>query len=145
MVRLGPGTEQQVDEYTFRFEEIKDFTAANYDGIRGHFSVLKEGEVIAQLEPEKRQYHASGQWMTEAGIDSTLTRDLYIALGEKLPKSDDWAVRIYVKAYVGCLWLGGLMMGLGGLVSMFDKRYRNKSRNKRRNKRRQTTEAEAEV
>jgi len=127
VVRLGVEKEQQVEEYTFRFDSLENFTAANYDGIRGHFSVSKDGEIVAKLTPEKRQYHASGQWMTEAGIDATLTRDLYIALGEKLPDSEDWAVRIYVKAYVSSLWLGGLLMGLGGLIAMFDKRYRKKS------------------
>jgi len=126
VVRLGPGSEQQVEDYSFRFDAIEDFTAANYDGIRGRFSVLKDGEVIAQLQPEKRQYHASGQWMTEAGIDATLHRDLYIALGEKLPDSEDWAVRIYIKAFVSCLWLGGFLMGIGGLIAMTDRRYRNK-------------------
>jgi len=66
--------------------------------------------------------------MTEAGIDATLYRDLYVALGEKLPKSEDWAIRVYIKAYVSCLWLGGLLMGLGGLMAMFDKRYRKKTK-----------------
>ncbi len=130
VIRLGEGKEQQVDEYTFRFDRLEDFTASNYDGIRGYFSVIKDGDLIAVLQPEKRQYHASGQWMTEAGIDATLYRDLYVALGEKLPKSKDWAVRVYIKAYVSCLWLGGLMMGLGGLMAMFDRRYRKKSKEK---------------
>jgi len=129
VIRLGIEKEEQVDEYSFRFDRMEDFTASNYDGIRGHFSVFKDGELVAQLEPEKRRYHASGQWMTEAGIDATLSRDLYIALGEQLPDSSDWAVRIYVKAYVSCLWLGGLLMGLGGLMAMFDKRYRKNSIN----------------
>jgi len=129
VIRLGQGKQQQVDEYSFRFDGMEDFTASNYDGVRGHFSVFKDGELVAKLEPEKRQYHASGQWMTEAGVDATLFRDLYIALGEQLPNSEDWAVRIYVKAYVGCLWLGGLLMGLGGLTAMFDRRYRKKKQN----------------
>ena len=126
VVRLSPGSEQQIDQYMFKFDAIENFKAANYDGIRGHFSVYKEAQLVAQLKPEKRQYHVSGQWMTEAGIDATLYRDLYIALGEKLPDSEDWAVRIYVKAFVSCLWLGGLMMGLGALIALLDKRYRHK-------------------
>ncbi len=126
VVRLGIADEQQVDEYTFKFDSLENFTAANYDGIRGHFSVFKNDKLVAKVNPEKRKYHASGQSMTEAGIDATLPRDLYIALGEKLPESDDWAVRIYVKPYVTTLWLGGLLMGLGGLIAMFDKRYRKK-------------------
>jgi len=126
VVRLGIGDEQKVQDYTFHFDKIENFQAANYDGIRGTFSVFKEGENVAELTPEKRHYHASKQWMTEAGIDSILTRDLYIALGEKLPGSEDWAVRVYVKPYVATLWLGGILMGLGGLIAITDKRYRRK-------------------
>jgi len=114
--------------YEFKFESLDDFVASNYDGIRGQFSILNSGKVVAQLEPEKRRYHASGQWMTEAGIDSSLTRDLYVALGEKLPGSNDWAVRIYVKPFVSWLWLGSLLMGLGGLIAMTDKRYRKRTK-----------------
>ena len=126
IVRLGIGDEQKVEDYTFRFDKIENFKAANYDGIRGIFTVYQEGKLVATLTPEKRQYHASGQWMTEAGIDATITRDLYIAMGEKLPNSEDWAVRVYVKAYVTTLWLGGILMGLGGLIAISDKRYRKR-------------------
>jgi cytochrome c-type biogenesis protein CcmF len=123
-IRMGINQVQHVAGYDFKFMSLKDFEAANYDGIRGHFTISKNGSVVATLEPEKRRYHASGQWMTEAGIDASLTRDLYIALGEKLPDSNDWAVRIYVKPFVTWLWLGSLLMGLGGLIAMTDKRYR---------------------
>ncbi len=126
VVRLGVGESEQVADYLFKFEKIENFKAANYDGIRGHFTVVKDGKIVARLTPEKRQYHASKQWMTEAGIDAILSRDLYIALGEKLPNSNDWAVRIYVKAYVMMLWLGGILMGLGGFIAITDKRYRKK-------------------
>ncbi|MFT5520603.1 MAG: cytochrome c-type biogenesis protein CcmF, partial [Enterobacterales bacterium] len=126
VVRLGINDEQKVENYTFRFDKIESFTAANYDAIRGTFSVYQEGKKVAELTPEKRHYHASKQWMTEAGIDSTITRDLYIALGEKLPDSEDWAVRVYVKPYVMTLWLGGILMALGGFIAITDKRYRRK-------------------
>ncbi len=128
VVRLGVGQTQQIGDYQFKFDSFGDFNGANYDGIRGHFTVYKDAKPVATLEPEKRRYRASGQWMTEAGIDANLTRDLYIALGEKLPDSDDWAVRIYIKPYVSCLWLGGFLMGLGGLIAMSDRRYRKKAK-----------------
>ncbi len=61
--------------------------------------------------------------MTEAAIDGGIRRDLFVALGEKLT-ADAWAVRIHYKAYVRLLWLGALLMGLGGIVAVMDKRYR---------------------
>ena len=130
VVRLGPGQSHQLGEYVFQFDQVTNFNAANYDGIRGKFTVYEDSEEVALLEPEKRKYHASGQWMTEAGIHANMRRDLYIALGEKLPNSDDWAIRIYVKPFVTWLWLGGFLMGLGGFIAITDKRYRNVGRKK---------------
>jgi cytochrome c-type biogenesis protein CcmF len=62
--------------------------------------------------------------MTEAGIDAGLTRDLFVALGEPLGKDGAWAVRIYYKPFVRWIWLGGLIMSLGGILAVMDKRYR---------------------
>jgi len=63
--------------------------------------------------------------MTEAAIDPGLTRDLYVALGEELEEGA-WAVRVHVKPFVRCIWLGALMMAFGGLLAVTDKRYRSK-------------------
>jgi cytochrome c-type biogenesis protein CcmF len=63
--------------------------------------------------------------MTEAALDAGLTRDLYVSLGEPL-KGDAWAIRLHVKPFVRCIWLGGLMISLGGLLSVMDKRYRRR-------------------
>ena len=77
------------------------------------------------LHPEKRLYTVQRIPMTEAGIDAGFTRDLYGALGEPLEQGA-WAVRLNVKAYVRWIWLGGLMMGLGGVLAACDRRYRVK-------------------
>jgi cytochrome c-type biogenesis protein CcmF len=65
--------------------------------------------------------------MTEAAIDASLMRDVYVALGEPIAEdSNQWAVRIYVKPLIRWIWLGAIIMALGGLLSMLDKRYRIK-------------------
>jgi len=78
------------------------------------------------LFPEKRLYFASGQNMTEAAIDSGFTRDLYVALGEPVEGAADgaWGVRIYVKPFIDWIWAGCLLMALGGVLAMLDRRYR---------------------
>ena len=78
------------------------------------------------MHPEKRRYHArSSQVMTEAAIDAGLMRDVFIALGEPVGK-DAWAVRVHVKPFIRWIWLGALLMALGGLLAICDKRYRPK-------------------
>jgi len=128
VIRLGPGQSEEVEGYTFTFDGTEDIQASNYDALRGNFHVYQDGELVTILTPEKRLYHASGQTMTEAGIDSNFFRDLYVAMGEKLPENDDWAVRVYIKSFVFWLWLGSIMMALGALISILDKRYRDSNR-----------------
>ena len=65
--------------------------------------------------------------MTEAAIEPGFTRDLYVALGEHL-EGDAWAVRVHYKAFVNWIWLGGVVMSLGGLLALMDKRYRIRER-----------------
>jgi cytochrome c-type biogenesis protein CcmF len=79
------------------------------------------------LNTEKRIYTVQRMPMTEAGIDPGLTRDLYVALGEPLGDGS-WAVRLYYKPYVRWIWLGGLMMTVGGLLAAADRRYRLSAR-----------------
>jgi cytochrome c-type biogenesis protein CcmF len=62
--------------------------------------------------------------MTEAAIDRGVTRDLYIAMGERLDDGKSWAVRIYHKPFVRWIWLGALIMSIGGALAISDKRYR---------------------
>jgi cytochrome c-type biogenesis protein CcmF len=65
--------------------------------------------------------------MTEAAIDSGLTRDLYVALGEPVDeKTGAWGVRIYVKPFIDWIWFGCIFMAIGGALAMADKRYRIK-------------------
>jgi cytochrome c-type biogenesis protein CcmF len=66
--------------------------------------------------------------MTQAAIDTTLTRDVYVSLGERLEGGDGtaWAVRVYYKPFVSWIWAGCLLMALGGGMAMLDRRYRRK-------------------
>jgi cytochrome c-type biogenesis protein CcmF len=90
---------------------------------------MRDGDALAQLHPEKRRYNARrDQVMTEASIEAGLFRDLYVALGEPLANGA-WAVRIHYKPFVRWIWLGGLLMALGGGLAAADKRYRAQREN----------------
>jgi cytochrome c-type biogenesis protein CcmF len=78
------------------------------------------------LHPEKRAYASGGQVMTEADFDGSLGRDLYVALGEALDREGSWALRLYVKPFIRLIWLGAILMGLGGFVVAFDGRFRRR-------------------
>ncbi|MDV6345541.1 heme lyase CcmF/NrfE family subunit [Nitrosomonas sp. Is37] len=122
-VRMEIGNVVSIGGYTFRFNGTKSLPGPNYKAIQGDIDVLKNDKQIQKLYPEKRTYNASGMVMTEAAIDAGLFRDLYVALGEPLDNTA-WVVRVYHKPFVNWIWLGCLLMALGGILSITDRRYR---------------------
>ncbi len=124
-VKLAPGQSATLGDYEFRLDQVSAVEGSNYLSDMGFVTVKLNGETVATLYPEKRRYLASGQVMTEAGIDAGLFRDLYLSLGEQL-EGGAWAVRVQVKPFVRWLWLGGILIALGGIWAVMDPRYRKK-------------------
>ncbi|HEY9201268.1 MAG TPA: heme lyase CcmF/NrfE family subunit [Gammaproteobacteria bacterium] len=123
-IRLAKGQAYDIGEYSFVFEGVSNVSGPNYRATEGRFSVSYQGEPLTQLASQKRLYNAGGMPMTEAGIDPGFWRDLYVSLGEQLDTQGAWSVRIYHKPFIRWIWLGALIMALGGLISATDKRYR---------------------
>ena len=124
-VRLSSGESQTIGSYRFEMVKVEDLLVDNYQTSKATFNVYKDEEFLVNLYPEKRFYLAGKQVMTEADIDAGLFRDLYVALGESLDQSGSvWSVRLYVKPFIRWIWLGALMMGIGGIIALADKRYR---------------------
>jgi cytochrome c-type biogenesis protein CcmF len=84
---------------------------------------MSQGGKMTRMYPEKRTYLSSAMPMTEAAIDAGFTRDVYVSLGEPL-EGQAWAVRVYYKPFVDWIWGGCLLMALGGLCAVSDRRYR---------------------
>lgn len=123
-VRLAPGQSYQLEGYDFLFTGVRDKDGPNYDGYIADFEITKQGKYVNTLHAEKRFYSTAKSMMTEAAIDRGVTRDLYIAMGERLDDNKSWAVRIYYKPFVRWIWAGSLIMAIGGIVAISDRRYR---------------------
>ncbi|MEY4524253.1 MAG: hypothetical protein RIR27_1329 [Pseudomonadota bacterium] len=124
-VRMLAGESVSVGGYDIQLQSVSPVPGPNYNAMQGTFLLTRNGELEATMYPEKRSYFSSTMPMTEAAIDASLTRDIYVSLGEEL---DDkaWAVRVYYKPFVDWIWGGCVLMALGGLLAMSDKRYRMK-------------------
>ena len=122
-VRMAPGDIVSVGGYQIRLLEVRPAQGPNYQATRGTFELGRHGKAEEVLYPEKRNYDSSTMPMTEAAINAGLTRDIYISLGEPL-EGNAWAVRVYYKPFVDWIWGGCLLMALGGLFAVLDKRYR---------------------
>jgi len=121
------GDHVQVGGYDFTFRGTRDAVGPNYNAVRGEFEVRRAGssDVLMVMEPEKRQYRATGQVMTEAAIDSGISRDLYVSLGEPV-ENGAWGVRVYHKPFVDWIWGGCFVMAAGGILALCDRRYRSR-------------------
>ena len=124
-VRMGPGISQELAGYTFNYIETKNVVGPNYTAQQGQVEVTKDGEFVALLRPDRRQYNVRTMDMTEAGIDWGLFRDLYITMGDPLSRTQ-FAVRLNYKPFVRWLWFGSIFMMVGGFFAASDKRYRTK-------------------
>jgi cytochrome c-type biogenesis protein CcmF len=126
-LRMAPGDKVAIGGYEFTFRGTREVPGPNYAAVRGDFEVRREGSpnVVRTMHPEKRVYHAAGQTMTEADIDTGLTRDLYVSLGEPV-EGGAWGVRVYYKPFVDWIWAGCFVMALGGFLALSDRRYRSR-------------------
>ncbi|MFV1973533.1 MAG: heme lyase CcmF/NrfE family subunit [Thiohalobacterales bacterium] len=122
-VRMAPGETLELAGYAFRFDGVENIQGPNYRADRGTLHVFRQGQEVAVLKPEKRTYLVQTRPMTEAGIDAGFFRDIYVSLGEALD-AGSWSLRLYYKPMVRWIWLGGILIAIGGLLAAFDRRYR---------------------
>lgn len=127
-IRMAPGESAEVAGYVFNFQEMQNRAGPNYAAQHGVFYVRSPDAVIRNMQPEKRQYTASGTVMTEAAIWPGFRRDIYVSLGEalqpELGANSAWSVRLHIKPAVRWIWFGAILMALGATLSVMDKRYR---------------------
>ena len=120
---LDIGDTLQVGEVVARLDAVERVEGPNYVATVATLYVTEGDDVVGVMRPEKRVYPVARMPTTEAGIDNGITRDLYAVIGDP-QVGGGWAVRVYVKPFANWIWGGSILMALGGLVSLSDRRYR---------------------
>jgi cytochrome c-type biogenesis protein CcmF len=123
-LRFATGESVHIGAYDFRFDGARHAQGPNYEADAGTIVVSRDGSPVATLVPQKRRY-LRGQVQTESAIDPGFTRDIYVALGEPVGSDGAWSIRVYVKPFVRWIWLGALLMMLGGFIAAADRRFRS--------------------
>ena len=124
--KMKVGDKVLLSDLSFSFVSVENISGPNYEGTSGNFLVEKNDDFVTEITAEKRFYKVRGMTMTEAGIAASLFRDLYISLGEQLA-DETWSVRINTKPFVRLLWLGAIIMAFGGIVALFDPRFKSRA------------------
>ena len=117
------GDSYEVAGFDIRFDGVDEVGGPNYLSTMGRFTVSRDGREIAELRPEKRVYPVAGMPTTEAAIHQSLARDIYLVIGDA-QQDGGYAVRSYIKPFANWIWLGAIIMALGGVMSLTDRRYR---------------------
>ena len=112
-----------VGAYEIELREVAEVEGPNYVSQRAEVGVWRGDRLVAVVHPEKRFYPVAGMPTTEAGIDNGLTRDVYVVIGDAQAEGG-WAMRTYVKPFSNWIWGGAILMALGGLLSLSDRRLR---------------------
>ena len=122
-VRMEPGQTASAGGYSFQLDAITQVQGPNYTSSRAKLTVSRNGQTISTLYPERRLYTVSRMPMTEVAIDRGVGRDLYVALGEPVGTTA-WSIRLHHKPFVNWIWGGCVLMALGGVLAVLDRRYR---------------------
>lgn len=127
-LRMAFGERYAMAGYEFELVEVVSKRGPNYSAQVGEVNIYEGDEIIVTLFPEKRHYDSDrANIMTEAGIDAGFTQDFLVALGDKIDVRA-WSMRIHHFPLVRWIWLGAILMALGGTLAILDKRYRLKKK-----------------
>ena len=124
VVTMRTGETVEIAGYALTFRGVAPARGPNYQEQVGLFTVARGGSVATQLSPAKRLYDAPRQSTTEAAIYVTFAGDLYVVLGDELKDGNGWVVRLYFNPLVRLIWIGAVVMALGGALSLSDRRLR---------------------
>jgi cytochrome c-type biogenesis protein CcmF len=120
---VSPGEQFQAQGYEFLFLGTRDVAGPNFDAVEGQFELRRGGRFLGTLRPQQRIYRVQTNPMTQTAIHAAPHRDILLSLGEPLGNGA-WSLRVQVKPMVRFIWLGTLIMALGAILAMTDRRYR---------------------
>jgi cytochrome c-type biogenesis protein CcmF len=124
-IALKAGQTAVLQGYTFEFRSTRPVEGPNFDAIESEIVITRDGRPVTTLHPQKRTYRVQTMPMTESGIHVNWNRDLFVAMGDDLG-AGAWSMRLQYKPMVRYIWLGALIMAIGGLLAITDRRYRRR-------------------
>jgi cytochrome c-type biogenesis protein CcmF len=123
IAEVKPGQVLSIHRYDFHFDGMTNRQGPNYHELAARFTVRHAGDFIGVMEPSKRTFPSRGTDTSEAALMTRGFAQLYLSLGDPAPDGSI-AVRLYYKPLVLLIWLGAVVMAMGGALSLSDRRLR---------------------
>jgi cytochrome c-type biogenesis protein CcmF len=123
IISLKPAQTVSISTYDLSFDGIAQRPGPNYDSIIAKFTVRRDGAAVGIMEPSKRSFSSRGMTTNEAALMTIGAGQLYLSLGDS-NTDGSIAIRLYYKPMVMLIWLGAVVMMLGGVLSLSDRRLR---------------------
>ncbi len=120
---MRPGDTLDIAGYEVMFKGVAPVPGPNYQETAGTFELKRGGTSVTTLIAAKRKYDAPPQTTTEAGIAPRPVGDVYVVLGDEI-EPGKYSVRLYFHPFVRWIWIGAVIMFIGGAVSLLDRRLR---------------------
>jgi cytochrome c-type biogenesis protein CcmF len=120
---VSPGDKVQIRNYDITFDRTYKRSESNYSETVATFTVRRRGDVVGVLEPSKRTFAARGTTTTESALMTRGVSQLYLSLGD-VRADGSVGIRLYYKPLVLLIWIGCVVMALGGALSLSDRRLR---------------------
>ncbi|MEM8553957.1 MAG: heme lyase CcmF/NrfE family subunit [Pseudomonadota bacterium] len=117
------GDRYDVGGYGIQLDDVIDTQGPNYETTIAQIIVWRGDRLVTVLDPEKRFYPVARMPTTEAAIDNGMLRDVYVVIGDP-QEGGGWAIRTYIKPFANWIWAGSIIMALGGVLSLTDRRFR---------------------
>jgi cytochrome c-type biogenesis protein CcmF len=117
------GQRWEVGQFAFTLDDVREFEGPNYLTTMADMGVWRGDRQLGTLQPEKRFYPVANMPTTEAAIRNGILRDIYVVIGDP-QESGGYAVRVYIKPFANWIWGGAILMALGGVLSLSDRRLR---------------------
>lgn len=126
IVEVKPGQTQELAGYNWTLTGAHDVKGPNYDAVVADIEVRRHGRLVTVMHPSKRDFASQHQSTTEVAIRTNFFRDLYAVVGDKHGEgaAATYVLRLHYNPLAPWMWLGGLIMAIGGGLSLSDRRLR---------------------
>lgn len=124
LLRMGPGQGKPLAGYVLVYESTENVETNSFTAIQANISIrdaANDERVLGYITPQRQTFKSNGMEMSHAGIDHGLWRDIYVSMGLQL-SDNEYLIRISYKPLASWIWLGALLMMLGGAIAAWPTR-----------------------